>query len=237
MRCDCDKSPQSPEQFVQVHQEWQDLGACCPRFSRRAASGSDFVVSDSGIGMSADQLDKLFEEFTQGDQSTARRYGGTGLGLAITRRLCRMMDGDVSVTSELGKGSTFVVRLPADSANRFDAVAGDRRNRGEPRTCGDCVLVIDDDATARELIANHLREEGFSVATANSGRDGLRRAGEMRPMAITLDVLMPDLDGWTFWRRSAATRSLPTFRLSWRQLPTSSEKAWRSAPPAISRSR
>ena len=157
----------------------------------------DFAVSDSGIGMSADQLDKLFEEFTQGDQSTARRYGGTGLGLAITRRLCRMMDGDVSVTSELGKGSTFVVRLPADSANRIETVAATADIEDEPRTCGDCVLVIDDDATARELIANHLREEGFSVATANSGRDGLRRAGEVRPMAITLDVLMPDLDGWT----------------------------------------
>ncbi|MGA8800536.1 MAG: response regulator, partial [Pseudolabrys sp.] len=157
----------------------------------------DFAVSDSGIGMSADQLDKLFEEFTQGDQSTARRYGGTGLGLAITRRLCRMMDGDVSVTSELGKGSTFVVRLPADSANRIETVAATADIEDEPRTFGDCVLVIDDDATARELIANHLREEGFSVATANSGRDGLRRAGELRPMAITLDVLMPDLDGWT----------------------------------------
>jgi signal transduction histidine kinase/CheY-like chemotaxis protein len=157
----------------------------------------DFAVSDSGIGMSADQLDKLFEEFTQGDQSTARRYGGTGLGLAITRRLCRMMDGYVSVTSELGKGSTFVVRLPADSANRIETVAATADIEDEPRTFGDCVLVIDDDATARELIANHLREEGFSVATANSGRDGLRRAGELRPMAITLDVLMPDLDGWT----------------------------------------
>ena len=157
----------------------------------------DFVVADSGIGMSAEQLDGLFEEFTQGDQSTARRYGGTGLGLAITRRLCRMMDGDVSVTSELGKGSTFVVRLPAETASRFDAALAAADLEDEPRTFGDCVLVIDDDATARELIANHLREEGFSVATANSGRDGLRRAGELRPMAITLDVLMPDLDGWT----------------------------------------
>jgi CheY-like chemotaxis protein len=108
-----------------------------------------------------------------------------------------MMDGDVSVTSELGKGSTFVVRLPADSANRIETVAATADIEDEPRTFGDCVLVIDDDATARELIANHLREEGFSVATANSGRDGLRRAGELRPMAITLDVLMPDLDGWT----------------------------------------
>jgi signal transduction histidine kinase/CheY-like chemotaxis protein len=157
----------------------------------------DFIVTDTGIGMSPEQLDKLFEEFTQGDQSTARRYGGTGLGLAITRRLCRMMDGDVTVTSEPGKGSTFVVRLPADAVSSLDALHAPADIADEPRAIGDCVLVIDDDATARELIANHLREEGFSVATANSGRDGLKRAEELRPIAITLDVLMPDLDGWT----------------------------------------
>jgi signal transduction histidine kinase len=77
----------------------------------------DFVVSDSGIGMTPEQLSKLFQEFTQADQSTAQRYGGTGLGLAITRRLCRLMNGDVTVTSEAGKGSTFVVRLPAGESN------------------------------------------------------------------------------------------------------------------------
>jgi signal transduction histidine kinase/CheY-like chemotaxis protein/HAMP domain-containing protein len=157
----------------------------------------DFVVSDTGIGMTPGQLDKLFEEFMQGDQSTARRYGGTGLGLAITRRLCRTMGGDVTVTSEPARGSTFVVRLPADAMTSLDATPAQADIAEQPQPIGDCVLVIDDDATARELIANHLREEGFSVATANSGRDGLKRAQELRPIAITLDVLMPDLDGWT----------------------------------------
>jgi adenylate cyclase len=157
----------------------------------------DLAVSDTGIGMTREQLDKLFEEFTQGDQSTARRYGGTGLGLAITRRLCRMMSGDVTVTSEPGKGSTFVVRLPADAMTSPEATPAQADIADQSQPIGDCVLVIDDDSTARELIANHLREEGFSVATANSGRDGLKRAQELRPIAITLDVLMPDLDGWT----------------------------------------
>jgi len=157
----------------------------------------DFIVSDNGIGMTPEQLGKIFEEFTQADQSTARRYGGTGLGLAITRRLCRMMDGDVTVSSEIGKGSTFTVRLPA-SGSRFDEPLVRADGAGEDRrTIGDCVLVIDDDATARELIANHLREAGFSVVTADGGREGLRRAEELHPMAITLDVLMPDIDGWT----------------------------------------
>ena len=156
-----------------------------------------FAVTDTGIGMTPEQQARLFEEFSQGDQSTARRYGGTGLGLAITRRLCRMMDGDVTVTSESGRGSTFVVRLPADTAKVVEVPSPADEIAGGPPVVGDCVLVIDDDATARELIANHLREEGFSVVTANGGRDGLRRAQELHPIAITLDVLMPDLDGWT----------------------------------------
>jgi signal transduction histidine kinase/CheY-like chemotaxis protein len=158
----------------------------------------DFIVTDTGIGMTQEQMDRLFEEFSQGDQSTARRYGGTGLGLAITRRLCRMMDGDVSVTSETGKGSTFVVRLPAATATMVPEIIGSPPDADElNQPIGDCVLVIDDDVTARELIANHLREEGFAVVTANGGREGLRRAEEVHPIAITLDVLMPDIDGWT----------------------------------------
>ena len=108
-----------------------------------------------------------------------------------------------TVTSEAGKGSTFVVHLPAGETRPAgqtrpaDASAPPADTGNEPRTIGDCVLVIDDDATARELIANHLREEGFSVVTADGGRVGLRRAEELHPIAITLDVLMPDLDGWT----------------------------------------
>ena len=156
----------------------------------------DFAVADTGIGMTPEQVNKLFEEFVQADQTTARNYGGTGLGLAITRKLCRMMGGDALVTSEIGKGSTFVARLPASPATPapidLPADAPD-----EPLPSGDCVLVIDDDLTARELIANHLRDAGFSVVTAAGGREGLKRAEELRPIAITLDVLMPDIDGWT----------------------------------------
>jgi signal transduction histidine kinase/CheY-like chemotaxis protein len=162
---------------------------------RRVADGGnwiEFSVSDTGIGMTAEQQARLFEEFSQGDAATAKRYGGTGLGLAITRKLARMMGGDVTVASEPGKGSTFTVRLPggADTSAR---TAGDGSH--PPRT--DCVLVIDDDATARELIGEHLAAEGFSVATATGGLEGLKRAKELRPLAITLDVIMPDLDGWS----------------------------------------
>ena len=153
----------------------------------------EFVVADSGIGMSADQLGRLFQDFSQADQSTARRYGGTGLGLAITRRLARMMGGDVTVASEPDRGSTFTVRLPVAFRLAMPPPA-----RDEPLAQkGDCVLVIDDDATAREIIASHLREAGFSVVAAQGGREGLKLAERLKPIAITLDVYMPDLDGWT----------------------------------------
>jgi GAF domain-containing protein/DNA-binding response OmpR family regulator len=157
---------------------------------RKVADGRDwieFAVSDTGIGMTAEQQSKLFEEFSQAASSTAQRYGGTGLGLAITRKLARMMGGDVTVESEPGKGSVFTVRLPHSGA-----VSEETQGHA-----GHCVLVIDDDATARELIAEHLMAEGFSVTAAAGGLEGLKLARDLRPIAITLDVMMPDLDGWS----------------------------------------
>jgi CheY-like chemotaxis protein len=163
---------------------------------RKVVDGRDYIefaVADTGIGMTAEQQSKLFEEFSQADVSTARRYGGTGLGLAITRKLARMMGGDVTATSVPGKGSVFTVLLPAGAG--VDVVADKPLESVSPG--GDCVLVIDDDATARELIADQLKAQGFSVATAAGGLEGLRLAKELRPSAITLDVVMPDLDGWS----------------------------------------
>jgi signal transduction histidine kinase/CheY-like chemotaxis protein len=164
---------------------------------RRVVDGQNWIemaVADTGIGMTPEQQAKLFEEFTQADSSTARRYGGTGLGLAITRKLARMMGGDVTVTSESGKGSVFTLRLPASAELPAKAASGANGGRSA-RT--DCVLVIDDDATARELISDHLKAEGFSVVTAAGGVEGLKLAKELRPTVITLDVMMPDLDGWS----------------------------------------
>jgi len=163
---------------------------------RKVADGRDWVelaVADSGIGLTAEQQAKLFQDFTQADSLTARRYGGTGLGLAISRKLARMMGGDVTVTSEPGKGSVFTVRLPGSTASPASRPTGSDCRRSPT---ADRVLVIDDDATARELIADHLKAEGFSVVTAAGGVEGLKLAKELRPTAITLDVMMPDLDGW-----------------------------------------
>jgi CheY-like chemotaxis protein len=142
--------------------------------------------------MTLEQQEKLFQDFTQADPSTARQYGGTGLGLAITRKLARMMGGDVTVTSEAGKGSTFTARLPVGPSGETLVSS----EEGGLASAG-CILVIDDDATARELISDHLKARGFVTVTAAGGMEGLRLAKELRPTAITLDVMMPDLDGWS----------------------------------------
>jgi signal transduction histidine kinase/CheY-like chemotaxis protein len=162
------------------------------------------AVSDTGIGMTAEQMAKLFEEFTQADASTTRKYGGTGLGLAISRRLCRMMGGDITVTSAPGQGSIFTIRLPADARPGQPAATepGPRSiatapRLGPPGRAASPVLVIDDDETVRDLMDRFLVKEGFSVITAANGIEGLKRAREAHPAAITLDVMMPDLDGWT----------------------------------------
>jgi signal transduction histidine kinase/CheY-like chemotaxis protein len=164
---------------------------------RRVVDGRNWIeiaVADTGIGMTPEQQAKLFEEFSQADSSTARQYGGTGLGLAITRKLARMMGGDVTVASEPGKGSVFTVRLPAGAAPLAKTASGSDNGRSAPTNS---ILVIDDDATARELLSDHLKAEGFSVVTAAGGVEGLKLARELRPSAITLDVMMPDLDGWS----------------------------------------
>ncbi len=154
-----------------------------------------FEVADNGIGMSDEQLGKLFQEFTQADASTTRKFGGTGLGLAISRRFCHMMGGDITVRSETGSGSVFTVRLPANTTGPSDAehdvVQPDGGGRQAAR-----VLVIDDDPGVRELLARTLAKEGFNVATASSGEQGVARAREFEPAVITLDVMMPGMDGW-----------------------------------------
>jgi signal transduction histidine kinase/CheY-like chemotaxis protein len=164
-----------------------------------------FEVSDTGIGMTEEQQARLFQEFSQADASTTRKYGGTGLGLAISRRFCQMMGGDITVRSAPGQGSTFTMRLPAEVRAAPLEGAADAGSRPGPDGTGakaetapaGTVLVIDDDAHARDLIARSLAGEGFAIVTAASGKEGLRLAREVKPVAITLDVMMPGADGWT----------------------------------------
>jgi signal transduction histidine kinase/CheY-like chemotaxis protein len=186
--------------------KFTEQGTITVAVDRRPEEGRDWItirVSDTGIGMTPQQTAKLFQDFTQADASTTRRYGGTGLGLAISRRFCRMMGGDITVESAPGRGSTFTIRLPAEIR-----VAGEEAGREaapavpltRPRPAPDgapSVLVVDDDPTVRDVMERFLTKEGFSVVTAATGVEALRLARELHPAAITLDVLLPDLDGWT----------------------------------------
>ncbi len=157
-----------------------------------------FRVTDSGIGMTPEQMSKLFEAFSQADASTTRQYGGTGLGLAITKKLCQMMGGDVTVESEVGKGSTFTIGLPTQVIDPAKTQATSRlplKSNLVP-VGAKKVLVIDDDPTVHDLMQRFLTKEGFRVEGAFSGEEGLALAKELQPDAITLDVMMPSMDGW-----------------------------------------
>ena len=182
-----------------------------------------FDVQDTGIGMTAEQIAGLFEAFSQADASTTRKYGGTGLGLAITRRFCRMMGGDATVQSVPDTGSTFTMRLPVlVQPLREDAVGEETTPPTEAHAVrdghkGDIVLVIDDDPAARDLMRRFLSREGFRPETASNGEEGLRLARALKPVAITLDVMMPGIDGWTVLQRLKAdpeTQDIPVVMLT-----------------------
>jgi len=168
-----------------------------------------FRVRDTGIGMSPDQLARLFKAFTQADVSTTRKYGGTGLGLVISRQLCQMMGGEVTVDSSPGTGSTFTVLLPTNmSAAVADAEPDSPTLRAEAGRGPATVLIVDDDRLVRDLLRRFLTKEGFRVMAAVSGEEGLRRARELRPSLITLDVVMSGMDGWTMLKTLKADDAL-----------------------------
>ena len=156
-----------------------------------------FRVTDNGIGMSDEQLAKLFQPFTQADASTTRKFGGTGLGLAISRRFVEMMGGKIDVTSETGKGSTFTVSLPLVIAKQPTPDSPERPKTADALSpSASTVLVIDDDPAVRDFMSRSLVSEGIRTLLAADGEEGLRLAREGHPDLIFLDVLMPKLDGW-----------------------------------------
>lgn len=204
------------------------------RAERELMDGSEWIVfrvTDTGIGLSGDKILRLFQDFTQADASTTRKFGGTGLGLALTRRFCQMMGGDVTVRSVPGEGSTFTIKLPAavsevkvdqgvdedsSATSPTGVTGGDRRSTDLPPP-STCVLVIDDNASQLELMRRFLDKEGFCVRCAASGEEGLRLAKEMLPIAITLDVMMPGMDGWRVLqtlRSDPALREIPIIMLT-----------------------
>jgi CheY-like chemotaxis protein/two-component sensor histidine kinase len=174
-------------------------GAITVRARRDVSDDGDWVhlaISDTGIGMSDEQVARLFNAFVQADGvMTARRFGGTGLGLALTRKMMQLLGGDVSVTSALGRGSTFVLRFPATLKDHAaparidaDAAAGEGRER--------IVLLIDDEESARDLTTRSLSRLGFVVAAAATGEEGVAQAPVLKPALIVLDINLPDMSGW-----------------------------------------
>jgi len=153
--------------------------------------------------MTSEQQWKLFRDFAQADTSIARKYGGTGLGLAISYRFIHMMHGRVFVDSRLGEGSTFTVELPATvTGERFQLSRQQAASvitaeiSDESPSAKDTVLVIDDDPSVRDLMTRFLSKLGFHAISAANGEEGLRLARQTRPRIITLDVVMPGINGW-----------------------------------------
>ncbi len=165
-----------------------------------------FRVRDTGIGMTAEQLDRVFDAFSQAEETTARDYGGTGLGLAITRQFCEILGGSIRGESEPGVGSMFEVRLP--DRESIDLVEPEEVERPDVPTGGTSVLVVDDDPAARDLLSRFLRREGFAVLTASTGGQAMRMVREHVPDVITLDVIMPGMDGWEVLRALKADPAL-----------------------------
>jgi len=187
----------------------------------RSPTSVSFVVSDTGIGMTPEQLAKIFQAFTQADSSTSRKYGGTGLGLAISRRFCQLMGGNIAVQSEHGKGSTFTVSLPSMVQEAVPAEAATDTTRigsaNRPPASAARVLVIDDDPAVRDLMQRSLEKDGFRVELAADGRTGFELAKQLKPAVITLDVMMPRMDGWsvlTALKADPATADIPVIMLT-----------------------
>lgn len=181
--------------------KFTENGTIVLRVRREAADKRDwlvFEVQDDGIGMTQEELGRLFQRFTQADASTTRKFGGTGLGLAITKAFAKMLGGDIAVVSRPGEGSTFTIKIPAiATASVVEAPSMQPIAAAERNASSGVVLAIDDDPNARELVARFLTREGFLVRTAADGLAGLEMAALVRPDVILLDVTMPRMDGWS----------------------------------------
>lgn len=185
--------------------------------------GVEVNVIDSGIGIQESAMDTIFEPFSQADASTTRRYGGTGLGLSLCRKFCEMMGGDIWVTSEKGRGATFtfwfpqnvvenpveekIVRIKKRTANadpkqvRLPEGISNYLKKQERRKRIATVLTIDDDPNVQDLMQRVYNREGFRAVSAKSGNEGLELARKLKPDMITLDIMMPGMDGWEVLRK------------------------------------
>jgi signal transduction histidine kinase len=200
--------------------KFTDHGEIVVSAKQQAVDGVDGIeieVRDSGIGMSEEDIGNLFIPFQQVDVSTTRKYGGTGLGLALCRRLCDLMQGQIHVESVPGKGSSFYVWLPLEVKDGKNTVVDEvhtLRTGADPKNVRlpenvmrhvrsderrkkiSTVLTIDDDPSVLDLMARVYQREGFRPVSAHNGKVGVDLARKLRPDLITLDIMMPEMDGW-----------------------------------------
>ena len=191
--------------------KFTENGKITLNISKKKKKSGDLIsiaVKDTGIGMTKNQMDKLFNSFVQADSSTTRKYGGTGLGLTISKQLAMMMGGDVTVDSEINKGTIFTATFLAD----YLGASQDIKNKALKQNSlienvvsienqnAKTILIIDDDPTVSELIKRQLLRDSYNVVVANNGKEGIELARKIKPNLITLDILMPEMDGWSVLR-------------------------------------
>ncbi|WGD31521.1 response regulator [Ancylobacter sp. WKF20] len=203
LRTDVTKLKQSLINLLSNAAKFTKKGEVVLRLLRIEGEGGEvvrFEVADSGIGMSEEQMGRLFQAFTQADSSTTRNFGGTGLGLTITKHFAAMLGGTINVASQPGVGSTFTIELPVETktAAADSAAAPDLSDPGAPAEPGAItVLVVDDDPAVHEVLAATLGKEGYVLRHARDGIEALNIMRREPPDIVTLDVMMPKIDGWS----------------------------------------
>ena len=190
---------------AKVHQVLENIIANAVKFTEQGSvtvsavdrnGHVEITVKDSGIGISSKDLKTIFEEFRQSDGTTTRKYEGTGLGLSIARKAVQLMGGDIKVSSVIDQGSTFIVTFPVNpqgvAQKPFPAESLQARTNETPPS----ILVVDDDEKTRSLLSDAFQRQGYTTLTAATGRQALNYARTHPILAITLDVIMPEMDGW-----------------------------------------
>jgi diguanylate cyclase (GGDEF)-like protein len=201
---------------------------------------AEMSIRDTGIGIPAPALNKIFDEFQQIDGSYTRDYPGTGLGLAITKRFVDILGGEISVESQAGVGSTFRVSIPipeerevqpppiqtfssSEMSAKADVPLSPPASLESPEEERPRILVVEDDPAVAKLLALYLTQEGYAVVHAYDGQDAIEKAQEIKPFAITLDIMLPRIDGWEVLKKLKtlpATRDIPVIIVSIVENPT-----------------
>jgi CheY-like chemotaxis protein/CHASE3 domain sensor protein len=214
--------------------KFTEHGSVSLEIRAEAADNIAFVVRDTGIGIEKDQQSLIFEPFCQADGTTARKYGGTGLGLSISRELARLLGGDIRLSSEVGRGSTFTLIVPrkpllsaADSSVASMPAAASELQKEEPRKISDdrarisnaarLILLVEDDHKFAQVLADIAHDQNFECLIASSANEALRLAQEHQPRAVLLDISLPDNSGLFVLeklKRDARTRHLPVHVIS-----------------------